>query len=117
MCIRDSPDGLKIVYPSLNMRNSGCAALDLAYVGSGRLDGFFNNNINLWDIAAGIILIEEAGGIINKIDLAPLVGASIDVMDRDAKKMRDDKPFVFSNLKSGQGLEEIKKFILDEGML
>ena len=38
-------------------------------------------------------------------------------MDRDAKKMRDDKPFVFSNLKSGQGLEEIKKFILDEGML
>ena len=37
--------------------------------------------------------------------------------DRDAKKMRDDKPFVFSNLKSGQGLEEIKRFILDEGML
>jgi myo-inositol-1(or 4)-monophosphatase len=51
----------------LNMRNSGCAALDLAYVGSGRLDGYFHNNINLWDIAAGILFIKEAGGIVNDI--------------------------------------------------
>ena len=57
--------GLKAVFPSLNMRSSGCAALDLAYVGSGRLDGFFNNKINLWDIAAGILIVEEAGGTIN----------------------------------------------------
>ena len=57
--------GLKFAYPSLNMRNSGCAALDLAYVGSGRLDGFFHNKINLWDIAAGILIVQEAGGTIN----------------------------------------------------
>ena len=49
------------------MRNSGCAALDLAYVGSGRLDGYFHNNINLWDIAAGLVIVKEAGGVINDI--------------------------------------------------
>ena len=58
-------DGLKIIYPSLNMRSTGCAALDMAYVGSGRLDGFFHNKINLWDIAAGILIITEAGGTTN----------------------------------------------------
>ena len=58
-------DGLKFIYPSLNMRNSGCAALDLAYVGSGRLDGFFHNKINLWDVAAGILIVQEAGGATN----------------------------------------------------
>ena len=47
------------------MRNTGCAALDLAYVGAGRLDGFFYNKINIWDIAAGILIIEEAGGKVN----------------------------------------------------
>jgi myo-inositol-1(or 4)-monophosphatase len=47
------------------MRSSGCTALDLAYVGSGRLDGFFHNKINLWDIAAGILIVEEAGGTTN----------------------------------------------------
>ena len=57
--------GLKFAYPSLNMRNSGCAALDLAYVGSGRLDGFFHNKINLWDVAAGVLIIQEAGGTTN----------------------------------------------------
>ncbi len=60
-------EGLKLIFPLLNMRNSGCAALDLAYVGSGRLDGYFHNNINLWDIAAGILFIKEAGGIVNDI--------------------------------------------------
>lgn len=55
--------------------------------------------------------------VINKIDLAPYVGASLEVMDRDARKMRGDKPFVFSNLKSGQGLEAIITFIIDKGML
>ncbi len=55
-------------YSSLNLRYSGCAALDLAYVGSGRLDGFFHNKINLWDIAAGAIIVEEAGGIVNNIN-------------------------------------------------
>ena len=59
--------GLKSIFPKLNMRNTGSAALDLAYVGSGRLDGYFHNNINLWDIAAGILIVEEAGGTINDI--------------------------------------------------
>ena len=58
-------EGLK--FTSLNMRCSGCAALDLAYVASGRLDGFFQNKINLWDIAAGALMIKEAGGIVNDI--------------------------------------------------
>ena len=61
-------EGLKIVSPELNMRSSGSASLDLAYVGSGRLDGFFQNNINLWDIAAGILLVREAGGFAKGID-------------------------------------------------
>lgn len=55
--------------------------------------------------------------IINKIDVAPLVGASLEVMEKDARKMRGDKPFVFTNLKQDQGLTEIVDFILDEGML
>ena len=55
--------------------------------------------------------------IINKIDLAPYVGASLDVMDRDTKKMRDGKPFVFSNLKVGEGLSNVIDFIISEGML
>lgn len=60
-------DGIKSVYPKLNLRNTGCAALDLAYVGCGRLDGYFHNNINLWDVAAGKVIIEEAGGKVNDI--------------------------------------------------
>ncbi|OUS40439.1 urease accessory protein UreG, partial [Oleispira antarctica] len=55
--------------------------------------------------------------IINKIDLAPMVGASLEVMDRDATKMRGERPFVFSNLKSGQGVQEIVRFIIEQGML
>ncbi len=55
--------------------------------------------------------------IINKIDVADLVGASLEVMDRDTKKMRDDRPFIFSNMKTKQGLAEIINFIESEGML
>jgi len=51
-------------------RKSGSAALDMAYVAAGRYDGYFQNELNLWDIAAGIILIKEAGGLINEIDLS-----------------------------------------------
>ena len=50
------------------MRYSGCAALDLAYVASGRLDGFFQNKINIWDVAAGALLVEEAGGLVNDLN-------------------------------------------------
>ena len=60
-------DGIKSIFPKLNLRNTGCAALDLAYVGCGRFDGYFHNKINLWDIAAGKIIIEEAGGKVNNI--------------------------------------------------
>ena len=60
--------GLKSIFPNLNMRNSGCAALDLAYVGCGRLDGYFHTCINLWDIAAGVLIVREAGGLINDIN-------------------------------------------------
>lgn len=55
--------------------------------------------------------------IINKTDLAPLVGASLEVMARDAKKMRGEKPVVFSNMKTGEGLDEIVSFIKDKGMI
>lgn len=55
--------------------------------------------------------------IINKIDVADLVGASLDVMDRDTKRMRGEKPFIFSNMKTKQGLDEIINFIETEGML
>ena len=59
-------EGVK--FSNLNMRYSGCAALDLAYVASGRLDGFFHNKINIWDVAAGALMVEEAGGIVNEIN-------------------------------------------------
>ena len=55
--------------------------------------------------------------VINKIDLAPMVGASLEVMERDALRMRGDKPFIFSNLKIDQGLAEITEFVVEEGML
>ena len=59
--------GISTAYPTLNLRNSGCAALDLAYVGCGRFDGYFNESINIWDIAAGKIIVEEAGGKLNDV--------------------------------------------------
>ena len=61
-------NGKKYRGVELTCRNSGSAALDMAYVACGRYDGFFQEKLNLWDIAPGIILIEEAGGVINKAD-------------------------------------------------
>lgn len=55
--------------------------------------------------------------VINKIDLAPYVGASLEVMEADSKRMRGTRPFVFSNLKTGQGLQTIIEFIVEKGML
>ena len=77
------------------------------------------------DVAAGDKIPRKGGPgitrsdllVINKIDLAPLVGASLEVMDRDAKKMRGDLPFQFTNLKTKQGLENVIKFILKTGGL
>ncbi len=77
------------------------------------------------DVAAGDKIPRKGGPgimksdllIINKIDLAPHVGASLDVMDRDARKMRGERPFVFTNLKTGHGLDTVIEFILRAGML
>ena len=77
------------------------------------------------DVAAGDKIPRKGGPgitksdllVINKIDLAPMVGASLEVMDRDAKKMRGTRPFVFSNLKSGEGLRDIIAFIEREGLM
>jgi urease accessory protein len=77
------------------------------------------------DVAAGDKIPRKGGPgitksdllVINKIDLAPMVGASLEVMDRDAKKMRSTRPFVFTNLKTGQGLEAVAQFIIERGML
>jgi urease accessory protein len=55
--------------------------------------------------------------VINKIDLAPFVGANLDVMDIDARRMRNTRPFLFSNLKSGEGVEQIIAFIIEKGGL
>ena len=62
--------GKKKIEVDLITRKSGSAALDMAYVAAGRYDGYFQNNLNLWDIAAGIIIVKEAGGIINEINLS-----------------------------------------------
>ena len=77
------------------------------------------------DVAAGDKIPRKGGPgitksdllVINKIDLAPMVGASLEVMARDAKKMRGERPFVFTNLKTGQGLEAVIRFIEKEGLL
>ena len=77
------------------------------------------------DVAAGDKIPRKGGPgitksdllVINKIDLAPLVGASLEVMDRDARKMRGERPFVFSNLKTNQGLDRIVEFIERQGMV
>jgi urease accessory protein len=55
--------------------------------------------------------------VINKIDLASYVGASLEVMEQDARRMRGERPFVFTNLRAGQGLDEIEQFVVREGML
>ena len=76
----------------LPYRKSGCAALDMAYVAAGRYDGYFQHNLNIWDIAAGVILIKEAGGIINDIDLTvneniKVIASSPDINDKLHKKL------------------------------
>ncbi len=62
--------GKEKIETDLITRKSGSAALDMAYVAAGRYDGYFQNNLNLWDVAAGIIIVKEAGGTINEINLS-----------------------------------------------
>ncbi|OHE62060.1 MAG: urease accessory protein UreG [Thiobacillus sp. GWE1_62_9] len=113
----------------LNKRFPG---LDVIFVESGgdNLAATFSPELSdltiyVIDVAAGEKIPRKGGPgitksdllVINKIDLAPMVGASLDVMDRDTKKMRGERPFVFSNLKTGQGLADIIAFVEREGML
>jgi urease accessory protein len=77
------------------------------------------------DVAAGDKIPRKGGPgitksdllVINKIDLAPMVGASLEVMDRDARRMRGERPFVFTNLKTGHGLDTVIAFIEKDGLL
>jgi myo-inositol-1(or 4)-monophosphatase len=78
--------------PELTYRKSGCAALDMAYVASGRYDGFFQHNLCLWDIAAGIILVKEAGGVLNEINLSinkniKIIASSVDINTKLIEKL------------------------------
>jgi len=107
-------------------------ALDLIVIESGgdNLAATFSpelSDLTLYviDVAAGDKIPRKGGPgitksdllVINKIDLASMVGASLEVMARDAKKMRGERPFVFTNLKTGQGLDAVIQFIEKEGML
>ncbi|QBJ76725.1 urease accessory protein UreG [Aquitalea sp. USM4] len=113
----------------LNARHSG---LDVIFIESGgdNLAATFSPELSdltiyVIDVSAGDKIPRKGGPgicksdllVINKIDLAPLVGASLEVMERDARKMRGERPFVFSNLKSGQGLADIIAIIEEKGML
>ena len=75
----------------LSYRKSGCASLDMAYVAAGRYDGYFQNNLSLWDIAAGIILVKEAGGIINEIDISSNKNIKIIASSPDINSKLHDK--------------------------
>lgn len=106
--------------------------LDVVFIESGgdNLSATFSPEladlmIYVIDVSAGDKIPRKGGPgitrsdllVINKIDLAPLVGASLEVMDRDAKKMRGERPFLFANMKSGQSLDEIIRFIEHQGGL
>ena len=113
----------------LNRRFPG---LDVIFVESGgdNLAATFSPELSdltiyVIDVAAGEKIPRKGGPgitksdllVINKIDLAPMVGASLEVMERDARRMRGERPFVFSNMKTGQGLDAIIAFIRQAGML
>lgn len=106
--------------------------LDMIFVESGgdNLAATFSpelSDLTLYviDVSAGDKIPRKGGPgitqsdllVINKIDLAPHVGASLDVMKSDTKKMRGETPFVFTDLKEGVGIEKIEKFIIDQGLL
>ena len=106
--------------------------LDIVFVESGgdNLAATFSpelSDLTLYviDVAAGDKIPRKGGPgitrsdllVINKIDLAPMVGASLEVMERDARKMRGERPFVFTNLKAGTGLDTVIGFVVEQGMV
>ena len=112
--------------------NDSFPDLDLVFIESGgdNLAATFSPELSdltiyVIDVAAGDKIPRKGGPgitksdllVINKIDLAPHVGASLDVMERDARTMRGQRPFVFTNLKTGQGLADVERFIESQGML
>ena len=115
-------DDLNRSFPDLDMVIVESGGDNLAATFSPELSDL---TIYVIDVAAGDKIPRKGGPgitksdllVINKIDLAPHVGASLDVMERDAQKMRGDKAFVFSNLKSGIGIEQIENFIIKQGLL
>jgi urease accessory protein len=108
------------------------SSLDAVFVESGgdNLSATFSPELSdltiyVIDVAAGDKIPRKGGPgitrsdllVINKIDLAPHVGASLDVMEDDSRRMRGERPFVFTNLKTGQGLDKVVDFIVHQGML
>jgi len=106
--------------------------LDIVFIESGgdNLAATFSpelSDLTLYviDVAAGDKIPRKGGPgitrsdllLINKIDLAPMVGASLEVMDRDARRMRGERPFVFTNLRTGEGVDAVVRFIVERGML
>ena len=88
----------------------------ITHDGSPQMIRHFRNAV-LKEDARGARITKDRRGSVNKIDIAEQVHASLEVMERDSKKMRGERPFVFTNLYDGVGLEEIIRFILDKGML
>ena len=115
-------DDLNRSFPDLDMVIVESGGDNLAATFSPELSDL---TIYVIDVAAGDKIPRKGGPgitksdllVINKIDLAPHVGASLDVMEKDARKMRGDKPFVFSDLKNGVGIEKIQSFIIKQGLL
>jgi urease accessory protein len=113
---------LNILFPELDVIFIESGGDNLAATFSPELSDL---TIYVIDVAAGDKIPRKGGPgitksdllVINKVDLAPLVGASLEIMDRDAKRMRGERPFVFSNLKNGMGLQAIVGFVEERGLL
>ena len=115
-------DELSVRFPNLDLVIVESGGDNLAATFSPELSDL---TIYVIDVAAGDKIPRKGGPgitksdllVINKIDLAPHVGASLEVMERDAKKMRGERPFVFTNLKNGDGAVVVEQFIIKQGLL
>lgn len=118
----DAVSSLQQLFPGLDLVLIESGGDNLAATFSPELSDL---TIYVIDVAAGEKIPRKGGPgitksdllVINKTDLAPAVGASLEVMEQDARRMRGDRPFLFTNLKTGDGLERVGEFILREGLL